>query len=265
MTNTDNYRLTENSDLLFDAKEKFEARNKEIKAIIQNFELSVLKNSQKRNELFQLGKLLYCLKSNDIEIVNVDSESPDFILKVESELVGLEIIEIKNERIVKPKTTQELLDKAKNRFKQLYPNLKLFASFSFENEEISFNKKNEANIIEQICEAVHSCFLGEKAYPDFITKIEILSLKSLFFSHLWVGYVNELDSDTIKNRVEKKEKLIENYKQNSNTDEQWLLMVIQKGAPNSYDFEFINEFDYESKFDRIYLLEEIESELKRLL
>lgn len=265
MTNAENLRLVENSNLLLEAKERFEAKNKEIKAIIQNYELCVSNNSQKRNELFQLGKFLYCLKSNEIEIVNVNSESPDFILKVESKLVGLEIIEIKNERIVKPKTTQELLDKAKNRFKQLYPDLKLFAMFSFDNEEISFNRKNEANIIEQICEAVHSCYLGKKTYPDFITKIEILSFKNLCFSNLWIGYVNELDSDTIMNRVEKKEKLIENYKQNSNTNEQWLLMVIQKGAPNSYDFEFITEIDYKSKFDRIYLLEEIEPELKRLL
>jgi hypothetical protein len=255
----------ENSDLLLNAKERFEAKNKVIKEIISKYELSVSNNRQKRKELFQLGKFLYCLKSNEIEIANVETESPDFILTVGKSLVGLEIIEIKNESIVKPKTTQELLDKAKVRFKQLYPELKLFATFSFQNEEISFNRKNEITIIEQICEAVYSCYLGINNYPNFITDIQILSLKVLDFSHLWVGYVNELDSDTIKHRIEKKEKLINNYKLNSNTEEQWLLMVIQNGAPNSYDFEFVKEYDYKSKFDRIYLLEEIEPELKRLL
>lgn len=264
MRNTDN-PLLDNSNLLIEANQRFKERNEEIKRIISKHELSVSANRQKRNELFQLAKFLYCLKNDNIEIVNVVDETPDFIIKVNSKLVGLEIIEIKNAEIIKPKTTQDLLDKAKDRFKEIYPELKLFVSFSFQNEELSFNKKNKTIIIEQICEAVYNCCLGNNNYPEFITDIQILSFKTLVFSHLWVGYVNELDSMTIKERILKKEELIENYKQNSNTNEQWLLMVIQKGAPNSYDFEFINEFDYKSKFKQIFLLEEIEPSLKRLV
>ena len=251
--------------MLFDIYEQFKDENREIKKITSKFEHYVSNNPKKRRELFQLGKLLYCLKRNDIEIVSVEGESPDFILKVDSKRVGIEIFGIINENIVKPKTTQDLLNRAAGRFKLLYPDLKLSVILSFSKEEISFNKKNETSIIDQICDAIHCCYLGEEWFSDYITDIDICGFNQLHFSHLWVGYVNELDIEKIRISLGKKEDLIEAYKRNSCAEEQWLLMVIQKGDPRSYDFELIESFEYKSKFDRIYLLEEVGLTVKQLL
>jgi hypothetical protein len=222
-------------------------------------------NKQKSRELFQLGKFIYCLKDDSIEIVDVDCESPDFILKANNKLVGLELIDIKDEKINKPKTTEDLLEKAKQKFQELYPDIKIFASFSFKNKELTFNKKNKDRIINEICIAAYNCYIGKFDYPDFISDIKINNYKHLDFSYLWVGYVRDLDSTIVYDKIQKKEAKIESYKLNSGIDEQWLLMVIQHGAPNSFDFENINELEYSSKFDRVYLLEEIAIELKQLV
>jgi len=255
---------TEGLDLvkaLADCKNKMQL----VDEIISYFKDKVDGNRQKTRELFQLGKFISCLKSEVIEIEDVVNESPDFKLRISDKAVGIELVEVIDSNITKPKTTQVFLDKAKLRFKEIYPEIKIFATFSFENEELTFNKKNKQAIIEQICLATYNCFIGKYEYPDFITEISIHSNKHLEFSHLWVGYGRDLNSSILIEKIQEKEAKIETYKSNSGIEEQWLLMVIQNGAPNSYDFEFINEFEYSSKFDRVYLLEEIGIELKRLV
>jgi|GEM_PF-5162792 len=237
----------------------------DVDKIIEEYECKTVGDRQKTLELSQLGKFIYSLKDENIEIIEVLHERPDFILKKDNKLIGLEIIEIKDKDIVKPKTTQQLLNKAKDRFQLLYPEIKFYATFSFENEELTISKKNKDELINQICIAAYNCYNGIHVYPKFITNISIIGTKNLEFSHLWVGYVRDLNSTIIEENIKLKEEKIEQYKVNSGIDEQWLLMVIQGGAPNSYDFEFINELEYTSKFDRVYLLEEITIELKRLV
>lgn len=236
-----------------------------VEEIISEFKEKVDSNRQKTRELFQLGKFISCQKDDDIEIVDVEIESPDFIIKVNTKLIGIELIEIKDKKIYKPKTTEDILNKAKLRFQELYPEIKIVVYFSFKNEELTYNRKNEKEIIEQICLVAYNCSICKYDYPDFIKDVFILSNKHLDFSLLWVGCARDLNSEIVNCQIQKKEAKIELYKSNSGFEEQWLLMVIQHGAPNSYDFEFINEHEYSSKFDRVYVLEEIGIELKRLV
>lgn len=53
-------------------------------------------NTQKKSELYILGKFINCMKAEHIEIVNTIHESPDFLIKHDNELVGVEIIEAKD-------------------------------------------------------------------------------------------------------------------------------------------------------------------------
>jgi len=237
-----------------------------INSIIANFIPSIENNLQKKSELFILGKFVNSLHSEQIEIIEVNRESPDFLIKNNNELIGLEIVEAKNDNI-KPKTTEDLLEEASEVFAVKHPEIKMEVYFTFKDFELSFNRADKASYIKQICDAAYNCYNGVQQYPDFIDDIYILRSggKRVFFSQVWAGYVNDLNESIIQNIILKKEKLIHTYKEKSQTNTQWLLISTTKGAPNSYDIEFVKEMSFSSLFDRVYLLEQITSEVKRLV
>lgn len=236
-----------------------------INSIIAKFIPSIGNNPQKKSELFILGKFINSLHSDQIEIIEVNRESPDFVIRNNNELIGLEIVEAKNGN-VKPKTTEDLLEEASKVFAEKHPEIKMEVYFTFKNFELSFNRTNKAFYIQQICDAAYNCFNGVQQYPDFIDDIYIMRSggKRVFFSQVWVGYMNDLNESIVQNMIQKKEKQINTYKEKSQTNTQWLLIATTKGAPNSYDIEYVNEMSYSSLFERVYLLEQITSEVKRL-
>lgn len=237
-----------------------------INSIIAKFIPSIVNNPQKKSELFILGKFINSLHSEQIEIIEVNRESPDFVIKNNNELIGLEIVEAKNDNI-KPKTTEDLLEEASKVFAEKYPEIKMEVYFTFKDFELSFNKANKASYIQQICYAAYNCFNGVQQYPGFIDDIYILKRggKRVFFSQVWAGYMNDLNESIVQNIIHKKEKLINTYKEKSQTNSQWLLIATTKGAPNSYDIEYVDEMSFSSLFGRVYLLEQITSEVKRLV
>ena len=242
------------------------AKDQAIHLAIAEFIPLIENNLQKINELYTLGKFITSLSYEQIEIIEVDRESPDFCVKCNGELIGLELVEAKNDNI-KPKTTNELLEQASKLFAEKHPEIKLEVYFRFKDFELSFNRTNKAVYIQQICDAAYYCYKGVSHYPDFIDDVYILRSggKNVFFGQRWAGYMNDLNENIIQTLIHKKEKLINTYKENSQTDTQWLLIATSKGAPNSYDIEFVKEMSFSSLFDRVYLLEQITSEVKRLV
>jgi len=216
-----------------------------------------------------LGKFIYCLKDENIQVIDVNNESPDFLIKVNNCVIGIEIIGVIDENNIKPITTNKLLEEAEIEFEKRYPNIKLTAIFTFENWELSFNKKNKSKLIDQLCSVVYNWHLKnyDFVYPEFITDIKIRETKSLSFDNIWVGYCGDVNRSIIDEKIKKKEKLIEKYKENSKLNEQWLLIVTNAGLPNSYDIEEdeIKEMNFTSLFQRVYLLEELYLKLTRLV
>jgi hypothetical protein len=237
-----------------------------INSIIANFIPSIENNPQKTSELYILGKFINSLQSAQIEIIEVEREAPDFLIKNNNELIGLEIVEAKNDNI-KHKTTADLLEEASKVFAEKHPEIKMEVYFTFKDFELSFNRSNKAAYIRQICDVAYHCYNGVSYYPDFIDDVYILRSGGtrVFFGQIWAGYVNDLNENIIQTLIRKKENLINTYKEKSQTDIQWLLIATSKGAPNSYDIEFVDEMSYSSSFDRVYLLEQITSEVKRLV
>ena len=84
----------------------------------------------------------------------LDREAPDFLIKNNNKLIGLELVEAKNDN-VKPKTTENLLEEASKVFAAKYPEIKLEVYFTFKDFELSFNKANKASYIQQICDAAY--------------------------------------------------------------------------------------------------------------
>lgn len=236
-----------------------------INSIIANFIPSIENNPQKKSELFILKKFVNSLESDQIEIIEVEREAPDFLIKNNNELIGLEIVEAKSENI-KPKTTEDLLENASKVFVEKHPEIKMDLYFTFKNFELSFNRTNKETVIQQICDAAYNCYKGVSDFPGFIDDVYILRRggKNVFFGQIWAGYVNDLNESIIKTLISKKEKLIETYKEKSQIDKQWLLIATSIGAPNSYDIEYANGMSFSSLFDRVYLSEQITSEVKRL-
>ncbi len=236
----------------------------QIKSIIQNLMRQIEDNTQKKSELYFLGKFINRMKEKHIEIVNTIHESPDFLIKHDNELVGVEIIEAKDSSNTGSKTTNDLLAKAAIRFQDKYPGIIVFVEFTFKNSELKINRNNRTNLIEELCDAVYNTYLGRYDFPSFIDGITIVISKVVSFYQLEIGYINEIDSHQIIKLIMKKECLLEKYKTNSCTEKQWLLIVTSKVAQNSFDIENVKEMSFRSKFNRVYLLEEFTSELKRL-
>ena len=66
----------------------------------------------------------------------------------------------------------------------------------------------------------------------------------------------------LKKAIMKKDLLINNYRKRTSIEKQWLLIVIGAGSPDSYELnEPLIEFEIESSFERIYLLEDFGSKL----
>lgn len=236
----------------------------QIKFIIQDFMSQIEGNTQKESELYILGKFINCLNKEQIEIVNAIHESPDFIIKHDNELVGVEIIEAKDCKIIRPKTTDDLLAKAAIKFKDKYPEILVSVLFTFKNYELTITRTNKTILIEELCDAVYNSYLDKNDLPSFIDDITIKKTKSVSFSHYLVGYDNNIDPNLIERLIMKKERLLEKYKINSGIEKQWLIIATSKASPNSFDVENVKEMSFHSKFNRVYLLEEFTSELKRL-
>lgn len=247
-----------------EAINNFTVEREQINFIIKKFKSQIVGKIQKESELLILGQFIYCLNEEHIEIVDAYRERPDFIIKHDNELIGIEIIEAKDGNKIRTKTTDDILYDAAKEFQNKYPEVKISAWFSFNNFELSITQKNRNILIEEICEAVYNTYLNKNDLPSYIKKIRINNSKSVSFSHFWVGYVNDIDSEGIEKRIKKKEKLLGDYKDNSGIEKQWLLIATTKGIPNSFDIEYIKEMSFHSMFDRVYILEQLSSKLKRL-
>ncbi len=81
------------------------------------------------------------------------------------------------------------------------------------------------------------------------------------------GYVtSNIDTETLQKAINKKELLVEKYKKYSALERQWLLLVIGGVSPDSFKFN-IEPVDIakSSQYERIYLLEDFDARLWRLL
>jgi hypothetical protein len=135
---------------------------------------------------------------------------------------------------------------------------------SFENHELTITIKNKKQLIDEICIAAYKRFNNIFEFPDYITDIDIFPSKKTMFSQIWVGYVEDIREHQIRDIITKKEHKLTQYKANTNINEQGLLIVCKRGDSRSYDIEHIEEMNFISKFERVYLLESLSSELKRM-
>lgn len=214
------------------------------------------------------------------EISNMDSisgENPDFILKDESESIGIE-----HRRIVKPPDKKGFSLKHEEEVQQKTVNLacEFFykSTGKFVEVTISFASRTKINakkLADKIAKIVENNIPEEnkfkfiekydsdfnKKLPDELSNIRIYNstnLKGNYWAYDSAGFQSELDLDWIKNAIDEKNRKLPNYRKNHPECTQfWLLLVKHGFRPSSWFKipEDIVKITFESDFDKVFLLD----------
>lgn len=243
--------------------EQFKIESNSVREIISPF-LSDDLSTAKTIELSHLGKFLYKLE----EKYNIKSitESPDFIIENEYKKIGVEIVGIFTKNIEYEKFKQQLIKLSEQKFIEKYPDVNFLANVYFKNEELKLQKHQLFEEAEKIANHIYNIYRQHTFFNDceIIEEVEIISNSQLSFSYNPGGYmVNSLTPELVSNTILKKEGKIINYKQ-KNLDEIWLLIVVSHSSPESYKIFDEDEHlfkNYDSKFDKVYILEDFKAQI----
>jgi len=243
--------------------DQFKIDSNSVRDIITPFLNDELK-SAKTIELFHLGKFLYKLREK--YIINSLSESPDFIIENECKNVGVEIVSIYTKIVEVEKFKQQLLKFSEKKFIEKYPDINFFASVYFKDKELKLQKHQLFEEAEKIADYIYNIYKQQNLtyVSETIKEVEFINSSQLSFSYNPGGYmVNNLTPELVISTISKKEKKIITYKQR-NLDEIWLLIVVSQSSPESYEIFEEDEHlfkNFDSKFDKIYILEDFKMEI----
>jgi len=238
-------------------------------ALKKSFEISKLfktlninEDKQKTLELSHLCKFMMFFK--DLSITEL-SEKPDFILKNKNKTIGIEHQIVVNKKYKeKEGYYQNIFNKAIEILKE-NKDLPDFLVNCQINENFKFKSYQKQNIIELVSKIIEEYVLNEYLMDNPIIE-EILMLPhsqksaSIQFDE---GEQNWITEKIIYEAINKKELKLKNYL-STNIDEQWLLLVIGSLKNSSYEINMNLKMEIESKFDKIYILEDFNKNLYQL-
>lgn len=222
-------------------------------------------DKQKIIEICHTGKFLMLL-DNDTEIFKVQ-ERPDFILKNNAKLFGLEHLIIIDEQSRQREgyfyNIFELAEKIIQQDKSL-PNF-LATCYLIRNAMFTINQKKE--LVDLIVTIVkHFVKTNELVKNPIIESISIQPHSQINVGvNLGAWWQKDVTQDIIQSSINKKDKLIDKYKFSKKLIEKWLLLVVGGIGESSYRVDRLeNNSKIESKFDRVYILEDFYMNLYRL-
>lgn len=225
--------------------------------------LSTNEEKQKTKEIIGLGHFLHHLDEN-IEIQEVFTESPDFILNSNGNLIGIElkdfvikIDEKEKEGLIKTifKEVIRYLETDLIKYKGSY-------RVEFTNENFSLKRENREIIKKEIIGLIQ-----ETSYEcEFVKKISKLPYNGIAFHKGETTIVGNINKELVQKRIDSKEELVGFYKQKE-FSQIWLLLIID-GVEKSSDFCFfdsdITNEEFESDFDRIFIYEFFDRKITEL-
>lgn len=261
MVNIDRNNFNES---LRQAKKVFDKDKKRLGDLISPF-LSESLNKKEVVELCNLGKFILQI-SDEIKILS-KRESPDFLIDNNGEVIGLELEAIYNNEFVQDvKSKERLLENAAIEFHKRYPNINIFINFQLK-DDFLVRQMDKKDSIEKIINYIHG-FVSNNPFqrPDFVESIYSMNHTGLNFSYNQGAYfVNHINDKLIEEAIQKKEIKIDDYVANSKTTHQWLLIIIDSGAVESYMIGEDKPLKKTlSRFERIYILEDFKSQITRI-
>lgn len=235
-----------------------------IQSMIEPF-LNNTNDDKKRIELWHLGKFIYNFDTS-IEIQSV-GEEPDFIIKKGELLIGLEVTRYFKEEIKNINSIEQLIKKSEKIFNTKYPDKKYYVNLNLK-EQIIYNK-HESNIIaENIADYINNFICGIVSDKiDFIEHIQVIPHNHESFFQIRSAYaVPPLTKENVEPYIIKKEKNIKKYIANTNSNLQWLLIVVS-GANEASDYFYISDDVYSitSSFNNIFILKDFKAEVTQIL
>lgn len=216
-------------------------------------------------EVCQIGKFLYLINPELRIEDKPQPPNPDFILKVDNKIIGLE-----HTRIVDPKKSQKffsisnLFEAAAKEYKKNNPDNNICATFRLKNDTLDFGKRDKKELIKIINGFVNDAINGNyQNQPDFIDEIVIMPNTIVSFSYLENNFRGRtLTLLDVQNAISIKEtKLEKYYSQSDLINEYWLVLMV--GSLNSASFELGENINYKtkSKFDRVYLMSDFSEKI----
>ncbi len=218
------------------------------------------RNHDKILELCHVGKFLTYLE-DDFRIEKV-SERPDFLIKSNNQLIGLEHHRILDQKSREREGYFENLIRLTEKQIQKDNDTPNFLANCYikDSAEIRLDKKSElVSILKSVVKeyVLNNCFI-ENPIIESISKMPHSKINLVSNLGAWVQ--KTLTKDILENAIKKKEAKIEQYRENS-VKTQWLLIVIGSLKESSYELTENFEFEYNSKFDRLFLMEDFNGTL----
>ena len=253
-----------------DLKELFSAfqiKEKElgnvINPIIEKYDLE----KKEILEVCQIGKFVSSINS-EIKIVDKPKPpSPDFIIDLDENLIGLEHTRILTKNRAKFLGINSIVEYSEGIYREKFPNDTVHAILYFQNDEFKYKQKDKLKIAESIVELVKNIKEGNHIkYPEFISDIRTTIHSKITFSYQERNSNAEnLSIERLKEAILKKESKIDGYKlSHYDLKEYWLVLLIGSCSSISYELDEKVDYSMESKFDRVYLLEDFNSIITRV-
>jgi hypothetical protein len=236
----------------------------EIKKIINPFyeELksqNTKESNKKVYELIDLGKFIYySAQENEIEIVEC-GEQPDFIIKFQNELIGIEHTGIYDDDVVAEiKTLKKIIGRCQEKLNNERTEITgLFNIIVIPSKLKGQLPLKETEVIQNICDYIISKQENtEIKKPDFIadvlrTQHPIIELT--LGEDYWLA---ELTPEAIAKTISKKENKIDTYKSLKGLSKCWLLVVIDgASSASSFNIQLDSLPMHLTPFDKIYIFD----------
>jgi hypothetical protein len=259
------FEINEND--LKKAIEALKEQRQKVDNVITPF-LSKNLSSKQIIELSHVGKFLTLL--NHPSHIITQTDSPDFIISYNGEKVGLEHERIfKADKVEMIKSVSKLFNDAAETFKLKYPNYNILAECWLSTSNFKFKKNETDKLKNEISDFIYSLLTHKNNIqkPLYIDSVQLMKHSEVSFCFNPGGYVvSDLDKQSLEKAILKKELLLEKYKVKSGLEKQWLLIVIGSASPDTYELGD-NPFtiDLSSKFDRVYLMEDLNAKAWQIL
>lgn len=260
-----------NKDNLKKIRDSLKSQEKELGVFIYPI-LDQCKSEKEQIELCQTAKMLWLL-NDEITIVR-KFESPDFIINHNGTLIGLEHQTVKNLDKTKIEgSKKQLVDISLDIFNEKFTSYKhyesqypkcpyMLVSVDFI-RDFYFKQNQKKKIAEAISEYIwcqSQSIISDK--PNFIDYIHISPhTKNSFYYKSDINRTKNLSFNRVIEAIEKKEKLVQKYRGNSETKIQWLLLTTGTLSADSFEIEKLFAEKFESSFDKIFLLDYFNSRL----
>ena len=230
---------------------------------LEPLDYSNTQNNQKILEICHVGKFLF-LHDKDY-IIHEVSEKPDFILSGQNNLVGLE------HQTVVDKKSREREGFFQNIFQnaelelQKDNNLPNFLANCHLLPYINFKLNEKKKLIDIVVNTVRQYVLTEVLIENpIIESIYSMNHSQISLSvNLGAWWQKDITQEIIQKAIDKKDKLLFTYKSES-IAEQWLLLVIGSTGESSYRIDRLENLYIESLFDRVYIMEDLYSNLYQI-